>query len=390
MLADIVALASQQKAAAIFLDIDLRDPKPYDDRLQAAIQASNVPVLVPQFFSAAQFPTCVTGPVNSPGRELKLVPLAIGDKPPAVQVHHYFEVGPDSAVTGLCSAYLIGSNSAGAWRTVPAAMSEAVAFAYQDRCRPPGEQAAQSSPPGPQQSGPEPATILPIVWRLGSDAKVFNSSSHERVFRRIAAHLLKAPGATWSSGQTTFAPAANVSFDFFRCAVVIVGSTAQTSADLLRTPIDDMPGALVHANAALSLQDPGPQGGVAQWAFDLLFLLLLPVVTALICWPLLSRAPKGRGLISRLVSVMPALGVALALWLCVSAVIIFAGRDGRLVGAWRFGTVSAAVSMGVVLFGPILRPVADEVEDRVAGSRRRRDHEASRGKPGRGRSDGEP
>src|SRR5271166_2132048 len=237
MLADIVVLTSKQKAAAIFLDIDLRDPMPYDDRLQAAIETSSVPVLVPQFFSATQFPTCVTEPVTAPGQQPDLVPLAVGGNPPAMRVHYYFEVGLDSTVNGLCSAYLVGHYSVDAWTTLPAAMSEAVTIASQGPCRAPGAPADQPAPHEAQRPGPPPASILPITWRLDSNTTVFDaSSSHDRVFRRIAAHLLKEPGTAWSSGQTAFVPAANVSFDVFHCAVVIVGSTARGTGHLVRTP----------------------------------------------------------------------------------------------------------------------------------------------------------
>jgi CHASE2 domain-containing sensor protein len=359
VLAGIIDFASRNHAAAIFVDIDLRDAAPDDDRLRQAIQEatrhSGTPVLVPQLVDSRSFPTCLTGPLRGEGVLPALLPLAVGGDTPVIPVHGYFEPGWMGTAQAVCSAYPIGPYGNGAYTRLPAAMWEAVDISPGMPCH---SAAAAANEPSADQPF---ANLEPITWRLNNHTTAVPFGVPPRwAFLRKPANLLKEPGTNWDTPQ----PAKNVDVSAFVCAIVIIGATGSGSSDLVSTPIGEMPGALAHANLALSLQDPYSEGPVARLAFDFLFLVLAPAVTAMVCWWPLFRANKGDGTGSRMLRTVLELLVTLLLWFCLCLFVIL---SAPLHGGARFGLLSGLVSIGIVFLSAILQPFADKAEHIAGG-----------------------
>jgi CHASE2 domain-containing sensor protein len=332
LLATMIQKIRDSGASVLFLDIDLRVPARDDDLLLAALRATGPPVLLPQFITGDANPQCI------PGSQALFMPMAFR-APFVYPVHGMLEQAPFGMVAGLCSSYQNGPDSERDPPTIFAAMWAAVKIA---------RTSGHSLEPLLQP----PVVEVPITWRLTPGMFDFPPDKQVKVFYRIPATLL--------------IKFADTDLSIFNGSIVIVGSTHDGSELPLRTPIGDMPGALVHANAALSIQDPGPEEPIAfkvfHWGVEI---FVLPLIAGA-CWWAFFRNPKSEGestLPQRGVRLVQELLLTIGLWPILTAVgallgAILYGYSGAL----RFGALGFFVRVGLVVAIESISALAERSE----------------------------
>lgn len=344
ILAFLVRWAKRSEAAVIFLDIDLRDPTSdaADAALDEALKADGPPVLVPQFFRSRTFPVCGQ-PLDSKLVGASLMDLAIGRDAPTVRVHALFEPGVTGTANGFCSAYTFRDDRSGGRNSIMAAMEAAVLIARGDPCWKVG----QPSCPAPEEK--------PIAWYIPDEPRPPKSGA---AFARVPAIFLKPPQQGWSAEARVPPHILPVS----KGAIVIVGASHQSSDDKIRTPLGYMPGALVHANAAVSLQTVHP-GELGRLWPELLFLFAAPAATAFVCRRRIYRNLGKRRRLSprhKLHEVWIELAISLAIWGGFCAVVLLATERSD---SWRFGIIGGLVSIGIVCLSSVTQIAGDQSHD---------------------------
>lgn len=343
ILAFLVRLAKQSKAAVIFLDIDLRDRTndEADGALEAALMLDGPLVLVPHFFSSRTPPICLET-AGSTGVPASLMDVAVGKGAPIVRVHSYFEVGFTGAARGVCTAYTYDDARNGGRHSLVAAMEAAVSIALKKDCWKVG----QPGCPAPREAQ--------ITWyiRDHTESVAVNGAV---AFVRKSAILFKPARGGWN-GEAPL-----LESGFLQNAIVIIGASHENSDDRRQAPIGHISGALVHANIAIGLQAVHEHAWLSWFPPlpDVLFVLVAAAVTAFVCrWRIYRRLGKRRLLTTwhKLREAWIELAVSVAIWAGLSLVVFYAAP--RL-EAWRFGILGGLVSMAIVFLSAIMQIVGD-------------------------------
>lgn len=255
LLAALINRARDANPSAIFLDIDLRDPRNVegDKALVNELQrTSPFPVLIPRVIFPQQSSTCATAEPIFAATSKKfrtIVPEEIGSG--SVQfVHSYIEHDTLGNVKGICTHLRRPTDNA----TAPFDLTSGAALAV-----------SIARPDLQVKIGAE-VGLHRIQFRVVAST---DAADGGHIFFRVPAHQLM-----WSDTPSSLA--------FMKDSIVIVGATHSGSEDEHYTALGTMPGALVHANAAIQLQlgDVAAPSHAEEWLAELAICMLLAGIYA--------------------------------------------------------------------------------------------------------------
>jgi hypothetical protein len=121
---------------------------------------------------------------------------------------------------------------------------------------------------------------------------------------------------------------------------------------------------MVHANVALSLQDPGPRPTFwQQRGIDLLSLVVASFATAYFFWRPVFRRSGESAFWRKIVVIVSGLAISLALWLGVSLFVTYTRYHyGSQLGPWRFGLIMGLVSIFIAFMNDLSQPILEQTE----------------------------
>jgi CHASE2 domain-containing sensor protein len=229
MVAELVDKVAQQNPAAMFLDLDLRDPQPGDDLLRQALRGASVPVVVPAAV-APQSDQCLdagNGPVFA---------TVVDGIATLHRAHPYYESDSLGYVLGVCPALAAGQTPQGDPIVLMSAPLEALA-----RARVAITERYGLAFPAESHDHEPVRDVYRVRFRVTSgDASLSTADENApAIYRHVPAYTLKWP---------------DVDLRSFKDALVIIGTSHAGSEQEASTALGPMPGALVHVNAALEAQ----------------------------------------------------------------------------------------------------------------------------------------
>jgi CHASE2 domain-containing sensor protein len=334
MLAQLTAVLRDAHAAVIFLDFDLRNRLPGDDKLQAELaRSSPTPVILPIFLKSGARLPCERQMAASPPLEFQTAFDRRNDPHSVVSAHAIVTIGAYGVIEGTCSSYRVRLEDNGEIVSREAAMLRAVDLARMQS----GQHATQPA----NNSRPH---SIPIHWRILPDTELLRDQTGRLAYARIKASLLERNGDIDTRG---------VDLSAIQGAIVIVGATHQGADDLHSTPAGELPGALVHANLGLDLQSVSLRSVplTVQFLIDIALGISSALLTFRLCLlPFYKSVQPGairsRDMLCRLVRetvVIVCFGVFSAL-----VILGLALEFGDFLAGWRFAVLSFMLGTAVV------------------------------------------
>jgi CHASE2 domain-containing sensor protein len=267
IIAAIVKVMRAAHARVVFLDYDFRNslsndaPLDWELRCETSAKLGSTMILVPHFFTTGLTPTCgnqadVLSVVNR--RQLDTVFDAHLNQDLVKPVHPVVE--GHELVEGICLAYPMLDKRSDRLVMLPAAMARAVSFVRGD-------------------STPIDAQKMSMLrrWLIRRDTAVLPADQTDRLgYLRISANVLLR-NVMQEDGNIEFGA---LDMSRLQNIIAIVGSTHAGAGDIYRTPVGNLPGALVHANIGLELQMPEVQDRPlwVQFVLDIAVLAIFAVL----------------------------------------------------------------------------------------------------------------